>query len=827
MEIDNYIIHQEVGRSALATVNLAEYEGRNVAIKVFRPFLSENPLFQEKFLELKDSFLALKHENYMPVYDMGICRKQCYWSMEYFPEGPLKHRLLVGIPMEQVQQVVQSVALVLDYLHNTGVAGFIHHGISPNSVFLREDGRVVLGEIELARIIAERHAIALPMNRFNAGHASPEQAMGQKPDKKTDFYQLGILLYELLTKQPLFHSLEKEPEEILQMHISSEIPELKGKVAYLQPFVDRLLAKDPNDRIYNTRQCLEASKIWQTEPEVLADGEEEAILTLRPQSSTIETAKPDAKKSGLGIMLSLVIGLSLIVAIAYWLSVSTESSANIEEQATNTMTEVDSAEKEIVYLLGLAQRQIDAKQYVEPINDNAYETYQKILLLDSDNVDAQQGLDNLANTFVDKAKLHLEQHQLTVALEDIEEGLSFFPESQALLELEDNIVHRLDAASRQHLQALQNERKLKQLTEQATKQMQQKQLALAYQSYQQMAQLEQGKTLAEQGQAKVVNAYQQMIDKALKDKQLNKAFQTLEQALKTIPNHPRLLVLQEKVKQQQQQWQRQRQQKIQKLMAQSQQYMQQQQLKSAYQSLQRVLELQANHLPAQARLNQIANLYLETATQAQSTGQLQIALTQIQEGLKLFPQHQGLKRFKTSIENQIKLEQRRLAQQRQLEQQAKRQQQQLQQQRQIAQTVQRLSQQIEQKLADQQWQQSYQIYQQLQQMAPNHPKTNILLERIEQQPVHLAREKQQQGFLNQALVLTKQGLEIFPRNINLQRLRQELTQQISVSIRKKQQEREQRERERQRQLQLQQQQSAPQPKEKEEEQQDFRIFGTF
>jgi serine/threonine protein kinase len=182
--------------------------------------------------------------------------------MEYIPGPSLaaylkrlhdkKQRLPIGL----VAQILKSIASALDYAH---LKGIIHRDIKPANVLLRShsdpiefdktlplDVEPVLTDFGLVRLLdSTMHTTAGSVSGTPA-YMSPEQARGEKVDKRTDIYSLGIMLYEMLAGGVPFQS--DTTFGMLMQHISEPPPPIQGISRDLQMLIERALAKKPEDR---------------------------------------------------------------------------------------------------------------------------------------------------------------------------------------------------------------------------------------------------------------------------------------------------------------------------------------------------------------------------------------------------------------------------------------------------------------------------------------------------------------------------------------------------------------------------------------------------
>lgn len=245
MEIAGYRIVRTLGRGGMATVYLAEQESvqREVALKVMSTALLGDEQFGERFLREARIAARLRHPNVVQIHDVGISGQYHYIAMEYLPGGPVLRR--AGEPRTAgfSLRVAAQIAGALDY---AGAHGVVHRDLKPDNILLREDGSAVLTDFGIA------HASdASRMTRTGAiigtpHYMSPEQARGLPLDGRADLYGLGVVLYELLVGKVPYQASDSLAVGI--MHITAPVPVLPEPLEWLQPLIDRLLAKDPDDR---------------------------------------------------------------------------------------------------------------------------------------------------------------------------------------------------------------------------------------------------------------------------------------------------------------------------------------------------------------------------------------------------------------------------------------------------------------------------------------------------------------------------------------------------------------------------------------------------
>ncbi|MGH8217809.1 MAG: protein kinase domain-containing protein [Steroidobacteraceae bacterium] len=253
--IPGYTIRRTIGQSEKAIVYLATSAAlaADVALKVSRSEL-ESASDRQVLAREHTALSALRHPAIVKIHEYGVHNGREYLAMEYFPRGDLKARLQRGILEPDVLRYLEQIARSLDVVHT---AGIFHRDLKPPNVMLRETDEVVLIDFGLARNVQGELAITRKgVLRGSPYYMSPEQALGEKLDARTDLYSLGIIFYEMLTgKKPYTGTTAIE---VLQQHVSAPSPRLPRQLEHFQSLLDGLTAKSPDERFANAAQVIEA-----------------------------------------------------------------------------------------------------------------------------------------------------------------------------------------------------------------------------------------------------------------------------------------------------------------------------------------------------------------------------------------------------------------------------------------------------------------------------------------------------------------------------------------------------------------------------------------
>ena len=256
-------INDLIARGGMAEVYLGTHESfGQVAVKVMRGLLERDSDQLARFRREAEVVSGLKHPNIVQMMDYIVEDETPCLSMEYI-NGPtlaayLKslHEKKQRLPIGLVSQLLSSIASALDYAHDKGI---VHRDIKPANVMLRSqlrpvsvdeplplDVQPVLTDFGLVRLLDSTMHTTTGSVSGTPAYMSPEQSRGEKVDKRTDIYSLGIMLYEMLSGGVPFQA--DTTFGMLMKHINEPPPIIKGISPDLQALVDRALAKDPSLR---------------------------------------------------------------------------------------------------------------------------------------------------------------------------------------------------------------------------------------------------------------------------------------------------------------------------------------------------------------------------------------------------------------------------------------------------------------------------------------------------------------------------------------------------------------------------------------------------
>lgn len=239
----------------MAEVYLAEQNslGRLVAIKILDQH-SGDPDFVERFLKEARLVASLNHPGIITIYDFGVLKdKRLYLSMEYIEGGDLDAKLAAEvITEEQALAILKQLVKALQFVHGKGI---IHRDIKPANVLFRHDGSIALTDFGIAKTQIEDVKLTQVGTAVGSpAYCSPEQAQGLDVDCRSDIYSTGVVFVELLLGRNPYKADSFVNTSI--NHIQMEIPQLRDTQGRFQNLIEKMLAKDPQDRFESAEQLL-------------------------------------------------------------------------------------------------------------------------------------------------------------------------------------------------------------------------------------------------------------------------------------------------------------------------------------------------------------------------------------------------------------------------------------------------------------------------------------------------------------------------------------------------------------------------------------------
>jgi serine/threonine protein kinase len=327
-EVAGFRILRALGGGSSARVFLAEHPLRHrpVAVKLVHADLQTDSDALEHLLGAVERARGLRHPHLEQVIEVLRSSDSVQIVTEFLPGGSLRERLDASghLPVAVVLALVRQILAALAALHRRGL---VHRDVKPGNVLFDAEGRAVLVDFGLLTPIRPRgrpepaDSVLPPAQGQGSSHAgviagtaaymAPEQARGERVDGRADLYSLGVMCFELLTGRLPY--VAEDPLALAELHAVAAVPELPDALVWLQPLMDGLMAKQPEDRLSSAAAVLDV-----LETLVLA---EPAAADLAPRSTSRLLRAPRRPAArwrwfALGLLGLLLLGLITALAVA-------------------------------------------------------------------------------------------------------------------------------------------------------------------------------------------------------------------------------------------------------------------------------------------------------------------------------------------------------------------------------------------------------------------------------------------------------------------------------------------------------------------------------
>lgn len=251
-EIGDCLLEKLIGYGGSSAVFLAQPRNaaQKVAVKVFLPRstmdVPTQKSFYRRFLREAEAASDLQHPHILSIYSYGEHEGLPYIIMPYMPGGTLSEYVKEHGPLtlREANEYLKRIAEALDYAHGQGC---VHCDVKPANILLDSDGEVVLSDFGIVRLMGNT-ALSTRHSQHSSDtlmgtpdYISPEQALGDKLDGRSDVYSLAVSLFFLLTGCPPFKGAT--PIAMALMHVHEPPPLLSWSRADVTPQIDAILNK--------------------------------------------------------------------------------------------------------------------------------------------------------------------------------------------------------------------------------------------------------------------------------------------------------------------------------------------------------------------------------------------------------------------------------------------------------------------------------------------------------------------------------------------------------------------------------------------------------
>jgi serine/threonine protein kinase len=271
-KLGRYLLMSEIASGGMATVyrgKLIGIEGfeKDVAIKKILPLWSHNPEFVAMLIDEAKVLVPLHHNNIVQVFELGKEGESYFIVMEFVDGFDLKKILTKlrqdgnKLPLALAYYITQHICLGLEFAHTRKTREgqalrIVHRDISPQNILISREGDVKITDFGIAKVIGKTNETATGVLKGKFSYMSPEQALGQDIDGRTDVFALGALFYEMIFGQKCFDG--RNDFEIIEKVKNADVSYSDDTIEPLVNLLTRALAKEPDQRYQSAGEFMRA-----------------------------------------------------------------------------------------------------------------------------------------------------------------------------------------------------------------------------------------------------------------------------------------------------------------------------------------------------------------------------------------------------------------------------------------------------------------------------------------------------------------------------------------------------------------------------------------
>ncbi|MGH8435549.1 MAG: protein kinase domain-containing protein [Pseudomonas sp.] len=471
LEIPGYTVHGRLGKGGMAEVYLATQESlhRKVAVKVL--LSADDEAFSKRFIKEGHIVASLHHPSIITIHDIDrLDDGRYYLAMEFVAGGDLaQHKGEVFEP-QRALAIVWQIASGLAVVHEKGL---VHRDIKPANILFRDNGTAVITDFGIAKELE----LDNELTQFNIAvgspaYSSPEQTQCEPLDARSDIYSLGVILLEMLTGANPYRG--SSYTQTVMNHVQMEPPGLPAHLSQYQHVLDRMLAKDPDERFADCKVLL-ASLAELNEVELDHTRIVPALNLEQPHKRAAIGGRSTPK-----LLLWVLLGLLLVGVVGgagyyfqqqmkiadflargeqrlvegrllepaqdnadyYFRQVLLLDEANAEAEAGLQRV----LDARVAGYLQLAEQSIAENRLLLPEDNSAVFYYHQVLGWVPRQEQALAGLQRLAQHYIDQSEGAYAKRKFALALESIQHGLEVQPDNEVLLKLYDDHERRVRQA---------------------------------------------------------------------------------------------------------------------------------------------------------------------------------------------------------------------------------------------------------------------------------------------------------------------------------------------------------------------------------------------
>jgi serine/threonine protein kinase len=314
--IGNFTVIKPLGSGGMGAVYLMQHDSIDAkkVIKVLHPEVAANQEAVQRFWQEARSASSIGHRGVVKIYDVGVLQNgQPYLEMEFLQGEPLdellKRRREAKQPLHplEVVGIVAEAGSALQAAHDHGI---VHRDIKPQNIFVvrEHDGESVkVLDFGIAKVVDNHEGPVQTRTGMVLGtvlYMSPEQALGEHVDHRTDIYALGAMTFEMLTGSVPFTVTsfgqlvaQHERYRAQALRFDGMLAE-RGVPVSLAEAVVRALAYDRNERHHSVAEFVLALAVLPGGMEVVERRAKDLLRRRPPSATTVQHVGPGAPHVG-------------------------------------------------------------------------------------------------------------------------------------------------------------------------------------------------------------------------------------------------------------------------------------------------------------------------------------------------------------------------------------------------------------------------------------------------------------------------------------------------------------------------------------------------
>ena len=254
-EIEGVSIDYKLNQGGFSALYLGtrEQDGKKVVIKTLLLDKSLEPSHVQRFKNEAAILSGLNNKYVVGIIDHVEKNDSLYIITEYFPGGNLRDFMQKGpVKIQEALQYLIQLATGLAVVHAKGI---VHRDLKPSNIMFREDGGLALIDFGIAKQLEVESSLTLVGEVLGTpSYMSPEHGSADDIDERSDIYSLGVIFYEMLSGRKPYQG--STAAAVVYQHSMMPVPRLPYKYQKYQPFLEKMMAKNPAERFQSSREIL-------------------------------------------------------------------------------------------------------------------------------------------------------------------------------------------------------------------------------------------------------------------------------------------------------------------------------------------------------------------------------------------------------------------------------------------------------------------------------------------------------------------------------------------------------------------------------------------